>query len=94
MLKFYNATNEQFSEIINLSYKNLDMGYNFGIESFKLLLENIYLKNQNAFSFQLDLPEGFNNIYYNIIYSTTKNNPVVSFKAIDKKNCKLGNKKY
>ena len=40
MLKFYNATNEQFSEIINLSYKNLDMGYNFGIESFKLLLEN------------------------------------------------------
>ena len=40
MCKFYNATNEEFGEIINLSYKNLDMGYNFGINSFRLLLEN------------------------------------------------------
>ena len=40
MFKFYNATNEEFGEIINLSYKNLDMGYNFGISSFELLLEN------------------------------------------------------
>ena len=40
MFKFYNATNEEFGEIINLSYKNLDMGYNFGINSFRLLLEN------------------------------------------------------
>ena len=40
MFKFYNATNEEFGEIINLSNKNLDMGYNFGIDSFKLLLEN------------------------------------------------------
>ena len=39
MFKFYNSTNEQFVEIINLSYKNLDMGYNFGIEFFKILLE-------------------------------------------------------
>ena len=27
-------------EKLSLSYKNLDMGYNFGIESFRLLLEN------------------------------------------------------
>lgn len=40
MFKYYNTTNEEFNEIINLSYKNLDMGYNFGINSFKLLLEN------------------------------------------------------
>ena len=40
MFKFSNVTNEEFGEIISLSYKNLDMGYNFGIESFKLLLEN------------------------------------------------------
>ena len=39
MFKFYDSTNEQFGEIINLSYKNLDMGYNFGIESFKIMLE-------------------------------------------------------
>jgi hypothetical protein len=40
MFKYFYATNEEFGEIINLSYKNLDMGYNFGIDSFKLLLEN------------------------------------------------------
>jgi len=40
MFKYYNTTNEEFNEIINLSYKNLDMGYNFGIDSFRLLLEN------------------------------------------------------
>jgi hypothetical protein len=40
MFKFSNVTNEEFGEIISLSYKNLDMGYNFGIESFRLLLEN------------------------------------------------------
>ena len=40
MFKYYNSTNEQFGEIINLSYKNLDVGFNFGIDSFKLLFKN------------------------------------------------------
>ena len=40
MFKYYYATNEQFCEIINLSYKNKDMAYNFGIDAFKLLLKN------------------------------------------------------
>ena len=29
MLKFYKATSEEFEKIINLSNKNLDIGYNF-----------------------------------------------------------------
>ena len=40
MIKFYKATSEEFQEIINLSNRNLDFGYNFGINSLKFLIEN------------------------------------------------------
>ena len=45
MLKFYKATSEEFEKIINLSNKNLDIGYNFGINSLKFLLENKSTEN-------------------------------------------------
>ena len=45
MFKFYKATSEEFDEIINLSNKNLDIGYNFGMNSLKFLLENKSTEN-------------------------------------------------
>ena len=45
MFKFYKATSEEFDEIINLSKKNLDIGYNFGMNSLKFLLENKSTEN-------------------------------------------------